>query len=170
MQHHIQVDGIAAHPSMPYYLTPTSDGHVLLWQFGQSACTFTYSSHNGRISSVSFDSYGCDFAISNAHGPVSVYKFHSTLSSSPSSIIQCHSKSTFDLQYLCNSSTLFSTCGHSLEEKSVRVWDMLLPPQKSCVLNYGGHLSSDPRKLIYDECNNRIIAGCHKGEIGAANG
>lgn len=137
---------------------------MLLWQYEHPTNTFVFSSHPGKISALQFDPYGDVFASANYHGPVSLWKFHlGNGRTHPSTVIQCHAKTTYDLKFL-SSSTLFSTCGHSGDDRNVRIWDMLLPGHKSCVINFAAS-ESDPRRILFDESGMRIFAACHRGEI-----
>lgn len=153
---------IDGHPSLPYYVSATSDARVQLWQYGQSASSYKYhSSLHGRVSQIKFDTFGSHFALTQAHGDLNLWKFANHAREDPDIVLNCHSKSTYDLEFL-NSSSIFATTGYSSDGRAIKVWDTLMKSKKGFQFDAR---DTDIREISYNSYSQIICGGGRKGEL-----
>mmetsp|Transcript_42634 Transcript_42634/g.134234 ORF Transcript_42634/g.134234 Transcript_42634/m.134234 type:complete len:441 (-) Transcript_42634:81-1403(-) len=162
---------IAAHPSLPFFISGGSDGPLLLWGFGTPqplAAVAPVSS--SAISKVRFDPSGRFVAVADYTGLCGIYEldFSLSLSSSdmqpmrPLELLHTQSKRTYDMAFI-NSGSLIVTGGHG-SNAAVRVWDLLRPSTNSCIaalnLPEGGCNS-----MVHVAQEGVLVAGGHKGDV-----
>ncbi|GBP07756.1 DmX-like protein 2, partial [Eumeta japonica] len=139
---------MAAHPSLPLYLTGGADGSVQLWEWGHPSCVWSPRAPGAfaKVTRVRFSDYGNKFAAADADGNLAMWQLHpqpsqpgqAHASPRPFFTHQCHSKGISDFVFL-GSCSLVATAGHSSESKNVAIWDTLMPMKKALVVSWTCH-------------------------------
>lgn len=160
---------LAAHPSMPCYLSGSSDGTVKLWHFDQeqALCSFSHSS-NAKVNAIRFEDYGNKFGVANNLGEICLWRVLSNgENDAPYITIKAHSKRTDDFTFL-SSSTLLASAGLSVDGCDVAIWDTITQrasQEMTKPLRKFHLFDSGAKCLAYSPNNERLICGSNKGEI-----
>lgn len=141
---------MAAHPTLPLYLTGGADGSVQLWEWGHPSCVWSPRAPGAfaKVTRVRFSDYGNKFAAADADGNVALWQLHpptaqpnqtqTQASTRPFFTHLCHSKGISDFVFL-GSCSLIATAGHSSESKNVAIWDTLMPTKRALVISWTCH-------------------------------
>ncbi|KAG7300161.1 hypothetical protein JYU34_015710 [Plutella xylostella] len=139
---------MAAHPTLPLYLTGGADGSVQLWEWGHPSCVWSPRAPGayGKVTRVRFSDYGNKFCVADADGNLALWQLQppgpqppqTTVKPRPYFTHQCHSKGISDFVFL-GSCSLIATAGHSSESKNVAIWDTLMPIKKALVCSWTCH-------------------------------
>ncbi|XP_052281684.1 dmX-like protein 2 isoform X4 [Dreissena polymorpha] len=157
---------ISAHPTLPHYLTGTSDGCVRLWEWGHSQPLATLRSPGSfpKVTKVLFNSHGNKCCVSDTEGSICLWQVgHGTNFNKPILSLQCHNKTTSDFAFV-GSTSLIATAGHSSENRNICVWDTLLPTRSACVQAFTCH-EHGSHALVYAPNHQLVISGGTKGEV-----
>ncbi|XP_060557818.1 dmX-like protein 2 isoform X5 [Ruditapes philippinarum] len=157
---------ISSHPSLPHYLTGSSDGSVRLWEWGHSQPLAMLRSPGNfpKVTKVLFNSHGNKCSVSDSEGNMCLWQVGPGINfNKPIMSFQCHNKTTSDFVFV-GSSSLIATAGNSSESRNVCLWDTLLPPRSACVHAFTCHEHGSPA-LVYAPHHQLLISGGRKGEI-----
>ncbi|KAI9202400.1 WD40-repeat-containing domain protein [Polychytrium aggregatum] len=158
---------IDSHPSLNYYLSPSSEtsNSINLYHYGQKKELVSYTFKSaGRLTKIRFDPFGVRFGATDTKGDLHLWKFDaSSQGLAPTQTLSCHNGPAYDFRYLSSGSFL-ATAGSSATSLNVCMWDTLLPQQKQRVkgftVNEGGSHS-----LVYSPRHNLVISGGKRGDI-----
>jgi len=157
---------LSAHPQQPYYLSGTSNGAVVLWQYKVPSSVASYrAAGHPRVYRIKYNNTGSKFAACDYSGTVSLWRwsFHEE-SVNPYRTLKCHSGRCTDVEFL-NLGSYFATSGHNPDKSdNVQFWDSLMPESKaniwSCLSVEGGASS-----LAYSPRHQVLFVGSKKGTI-----
>ncbi|PIK56051.1 putative dmX-like protein 2 [Apostichopus japonicus] len=158
---------LAAHPSLPYYLSGAGDGSVHLWEWGHNQKLYTHrgSGQFPKVSQIRVNDQGNKFGVSDENGQLCLWQMgmNSPMVTKPFWNMQCHSKLASDFVFL-GSSSFLATAGFSNDNKNICLWDTLMPKRKCMVHTSLCHDGGCPC-LIYCPRQQTIISGSKRGEI-----
>jgi len=160
---------LAAHPSMPCYLSGSSDGSVKLWHFDQDneLCSFLHGS-SAKVNAIRFEDYGNKFGVANSAGEICLWRVLSNgENDTPYITIKAHSKRTDDFVFL-SSSTQLASAGLSTDGCDVAIWDTIVQRashEMATPIRGFNLFESGAKSLAYSSNNERLICGSNKGEI-----
>jgi len=160
------VHALCAHPHNPYYLSGSSNGAVVLWQYKVPTSIVSYRAvATSKVYRLRFNETGSKFAACDHSGAVSLWRM-SFLEESvhPYRVLHCHSGRCTDLAFL-NLGSYFATTGHNSDKSdNVQFWDSLLPESKA---NIWGCLSVEggASSIVYSPRHQVVFVGTKKGFI-----
>uniref|UniRef100_A0A915ED72 Uncharacterized protein n=1 Tax=Ditylenchus dipsaci TaxID=166011 RepID=A0A915ED72_9BILA len=142
-----------SHSTMPYYVSGSSDGSILLWEWGVDQPLFTARSAGqyAKVSKLAFAQNGNKFAACMA-----VRK--------PFFSQRCHTKSAADVKFLGQTSSILVTAGHSAGDQNVVLWDTLMPQAKCMIHSFVGH-QEGATCCVYMANTQSILSGGRHGDI-----
>lgn len=163
----VQVRCLAAHPSLPYYLSGSADGSVHLWEWGHSQKLYTHRTAGQfpKVSRIQVNDQGNKFGVSDENGQLCLWQMgmNNPVVTKPYWSMQCHSKMASDFVFL-GSSSFLATAGLSNDNRNICLWDTLMPSKKSMVHAFSCHDGGCPC-LIYCPRQQTIISGSKRGEV-----
>lgn len=156
---------MAAHPSLPLYISGSQDGSVSLWQWNHQNAISTPrpAGTYAKVTHLEFNEQGNKFGVSDGDGNLSLWQVTSAAGSKAFYSIQAHSKNCSDFAFLGCSSVLISA-GHSNDHKNVCMWDTLLPSKKSMVTSFACHEHHGASAVAFAPMNQLVITGGRRGD------
>nr|XP_006818127.1 PREDICTED: Dmx-like 2 [Saccoglossus kowalevskii] len=165
-----QVHGVrrmASHPSLPYYLTGSTDGSVSLWEWGhtQKLHTHRIAGNYPKVTRIYCNPQGNKFGVADESGQLCLWQICglTNTGSKPFLSLQCHNKGINDFAFI-GSSSLLATAGLSSDNKNLCLWDTLLPHRSSLVQAFTCHEGGCPC-LVFAPNQQLIISGGNRGDI-----
>uniref|UniRef100_A0A9J2PHZ4 RAVE complex protein Rav1 C-terminal domain-containing protein n=1 Tax=Ascaris lumbricoides TaxID=6252 RepID=A0A9J2PHZ4_ASCLU len=165
-----QVGGIRrmdSHPSLPYYLSGSSDGSIRLWEWGVGQPLFTprVAGQYAKVTKVIFSANGNKLAAVDGDGLLSLWQAsHGLPIRKPFFNQKCHSKSAADVKFVGSSSSVLVTAGLSSGDQNVALWDTLMPQSKAMVHNWIAH-PEGASSIMYLQGQQTIVSGGRHGEV-----
>jgi WD40 repeat protein len=166
IDHNQNVTALLTHPFLPFYLSGGVDGAIYMWQYGLIAAIRTYrEAQNTAVTSLHFSRFGYKFGATDAAGTLTLWRFEASKDSlRPFDVLKCHSGRATDFTFL-DSGSMVATVGTSSQgERSLKVWDLLMPHHESCIYSYV-MTNDDPVSIIYSTKYKSIIVGTKRGDI-----
>ena len=120
----------------------------------------------GSVSNVQFGPCGEQFGSVDLSGALCLWRFQGgTDLPLPFSYLQCHAGRASDLCFL-GSSVVLATAGSapSSSQRSLCVWDMLLPPSRALVASCAAH-DEGGCCILYSKADSALISGGQRGEV-----
>ncbi|XP_038079441.1 dmX-like protein 2 isoform X2 [Patiria miniata] len=158
---------LAAHPSLPYYLSGSNDGSVHMWEWGHTHKLYThrFPGQYPKVTQMYFNDQGNKFGVADDSGKLSLWQvgMNSPTVTKPFWSKQCHNKALLDFNFL-GSSSFLATAGLSSENKNICLWDTLMPMNKSMIHNFTCHDGGCPC-LAYCPRQQILITGSKKGDV-----
>ncbi|VDK33172.1 unnamed protein product [Gongylonema pulchrum] len=140
-----QVNGIRrldAHPTMPYYVSGSSDGSIRLWEWkvGQPLFTHRIAGQFAKVTKVLFSYNGSKFASVDSDGILCLWQATQGMQfKKPFFNQKCHSKLAADVRFLGATSSVLVTAGVSLADENIALWDTLMPQAKALIHSWTAH-------------------------------
>uniref|UniRef100_A0A914I5X4 USP domain-containing protein n=1 Tax=Globodera rostochiensis TaxID=31243 RepID=A0A914I5X4_GLORO len=158
---------LEAHCSLPYYVSGSSDGSIILWEWGVEQPVFIarVTGQFAKVAKLSFSQNGARFAAVDGDGLLCIWQAQPGVAAKKPYFSQkCHNKFASDVKFLGQTSTLLVTAGHSINDQNIVLWDTLMPQSKSTVHSFVGH-PDGAYCVAYQPNTQSIISGGKHGEI-----
>ncbi|VDK82754.1 unnamed protein product [Onchocerca ochengi] len=165
-----QVNGIRrldSHPTMPYYVSGSSDGSIRLWEWGVGQPFFTprIAGQYAKVTKVVFSYNGSKFASVDNDGILCLWQTTQGLPiKKPFFNQKCHSKSAADVRFLGPTSSVLVTAGLSLSDENISLWDTLMPQSKALIHSWTTH-PEGATSVMYLSSYQAIVSGGRHGEL-----
>ncbi|KAK6110658.1 RAVE protein 1 C terminal family protein [Brugia pahangi] len=165
-----QVNGIRrldSHPTMPYYVSGSSDGSIRLWEWGVGQPFFTprIAGQYAKVTKVLFCCNGSKFASVDNDGILCLWQATPGLPvKKPFFNQKCHSKSAADVRFLGSASSVLVTAGLSLSDENISLWDTLMPQSKALIHSWTAHPEGATSVMYLSSCQT-IVSGGRHGEL-----
>ncbi|KAM3726028.1 DmX-like protein [Dirofilaria immitis] len=165
-----QVNGIRrldSHPTMPYYISGSSDGSIRLWEWGVGQPFFTprIAGQYAKVTKVLFSYNGSKFASVDNDGILCLWQTTQGLPiKKPFFNQKCHSKSAADVRFLGFTSSVLVTAGLSFSDENISLWDTLMPQSKALVHSWTTH-PEGATSVMYLSPYQTIVSGGRHGEL-----
>ncbi|CAG9539942.1 unnamed protein product [Cercopithifilaria johnstoni] len=165
-----QVNGIRrldSHPTMPYYVSGSSDGSIRLWEWGVGHPFFTprIAGQYAKVTKVLFSCNGSKFASVDNDGILCLWQTVQGLPvKKPFFNQKCHSKSAADVRFLGSASSVLVTAGLSLSDENICLWDTLMPQSKALIHSWTAH-PEGATSVMYLSSYQTIVSGGRHGEL-----
>ncbi|VDN05634.1 unnamed protein product [Thelazia callipaeda] len=165
-----QVSGIRRldpHPTLPYYISGSSDGSIRLWEWGVGQPLFTprIAGQYAKVTKILFCSNGSKFASVDSDGILCLWQANQGLPvKKPFFNQKCHSKFASDVQFLGPTSSILVTAGLGLMDENISIWDTLMPHSKSLIHSWTAH-PEGATSVIYLSSQQSIVSGGRHGEL-----
>ncbi|XP_033633785.1 dmX-like protein 2 isoform X2 [Asterias rubens] len=158
---------LAAHPTLPYYLSGSNDGSVQMWEWGHTHKLYAhrFPGQYPKVTQMYFNDQGNKFGVADDSGKLSLWQvgMNSQAVTKPFWSKQCHSKTVYDFNFL-GSSSFLATAGLSSDNRNICLWDTLMPTNKAMVHGFTCHEGGCPT-LVYCPRQQILITGSKKGEV-----
>ncbi|XP_022097370.1 dmX-like protein 2 isoform X2 [Acanthaster planci] len=158
---------LAAHPSLPYYLSGSNDGSVHMWEWGHTHKLYThrFPGQYPKVTQMYFNDQGNKFGVADDSGKLSLWQvgMNAPTVTKPFWSKLCHNKALYDFSFL-GSSSFLATAGLSSESKNLCLWDTLMPMSKAMIHSFTCHEGGCPC-LSYCPRQQILITGSKKGDI-----
>uniref|UniRef100_A0A7E4VLC2 WD_REPEATS_REGION domain-containing protein n=1 Tax=Panagrellus redivivus TaxID=6233 RepID=A0A7E4VLC2_PANRE len=155
------------HPSLPYYVSGSSDGSIFLWEWGLEQPIFTARSAGqyAKVTKLAFSLNGNKFAAVDGDGLLCMWQAAQSVSvRKPYFNQKCHTKAAADVKFLGQTSSLLVTVGHSSGDANVTLWDTLMPSSKATVHSFIGH-PDGAMCVAYLPNSQTIVSGGRHGDV-----
>jgi len=165
VDHNVSVVKLLTHPFLPFYLSGGADGSVHMWQYGIGGAVRTYKEDkHPAITSLHFSRFGYKFGATDASGLLTLWRFEASKDSlQPFDVVQCHSGRANDFTFL-DSGSMIATIGVSSNGgKTLKIWDLLMPPFESCIYLYSFH--DEPCSIIHSSKYRCLFVGTKRGDV-----
>lgn len=165
VDHNLSVIKLLTHPFLPFYLSGGADGSVHMWQYGVGTAVRTYKEDkNPAITSLRFSRFGYKFGATDASGTLTLWRFEASKDSvQPFDVVQCHSGRANDFTFL-DSGSMIATIGVSSNGgKTLKIWDLLMPPFESCIYLY--QFSDEPCSIVHSDKYHCLLVGTKRGDV-----
>ncbi|KAL3982356.1 RAVE protein 1 C terminal family protein [Acanthocheilonema viteae] len=165
-----QVNGIRrldSHPTMPYYVSGSSDGSIRMWEWGVGQPFFTprIAGQYAKVTKVLFSFNGSKFASVDNDGILCLWQTTQGLPiKKPFFNQKCHSKSAADVRFLGSTSSVLVTAGLSLSDENINLWDTLMPQSKALIHSWTTH-PEGATSVMYLSSYQTIVSGGRHGEL-----
>ncbi|VDK77572.1 unnamed protein product, partial [Litomosoides sigmodontis] len=165
-----QVNGIRrldSHPTMPYYVSGSSDGSIRLWEWGVGQPCFTprIAGQYAKVTKVLFSCNGSKFASVDNDGILCLWQTTQGLPiKKPFFNQKCHSKSAADVRFIGSTSSVLVTAGLSISDENISLWDTLMPQSKALIHSWTTH-PEGATSVMYLSSYQSIISGGRHGEL-----
>jgi len=158
---------LESHPTLPYYISGSTDGSILVWEWGVEQPLFTarVAGQYAKVSKLAFALNGNKFAAVDGDGLLCLWQAsHSTTTRKPFFSQRCHTKVAADVKFLGQTSSLLATAGHSTGDANICLWDTLMPQAKALVHSFVGH-SDGATCLVYLANSQSLMSGGRHGDL-----
>ncbi|CAF0710194.1 unnamed protein product [Brachionus calyciflorus] len=161
-----EVRKLASHPTLPYYLSGTSDSVVKLWHWGSTDPLSTIKQQektsSAKITQILFNSHGNKFGISDVDGYLHLYQLLGC-SFKPYLTLRCH-KNINDFLFV-ESSSILLTAGTVSDSYVVSLWDTLMPSNKTLIKSFKEQDVPSGTCAAYSPLSHLAYCGTRKGEV-----
>eukprot|EP00118_Oscarella_pearsei_P012894 m.98391 g.98391 ORF g.98391 m.98391 type:complete len:2816 (+) comp36982_c1_seq1:67-8514(+) len=156
---------IEAHPSLPHYVSGSSDGTAHIWECGHSRSLATHKKLGNRILRVHFNHFGNKYGVATDGGKLHLFQFAMNMGSTVRSYqtLPCQTRSLNDFTFV-SSSSFIASAGMSSDGRNVCLWDTLVPPSSALVKGFSCH-DSGACVVAYSSNRQWLISGGRRGEI-----
>uniref|UniRef100_A0A6B2KWB7 RAVE complex protein Rav1 C-terminal domain-containing protein n=1 Tax=Arcella intermedia TaxID=1963864 RepID=A0A6B2KWB7_9EUKA len=162
------VYSVSFHPTKPYYISGSVDGHIQSYLHKSPSVVTTYKKLDCRVHKIKFNESGSKFGVCDHSGKVSLFRWTENKEASPYRVFQCHSGRCTDMIFL-NLGSFFATVGHSHDKSSdnIQFWDSLLPEPKANVWSCPTNIEGGSSSLVFSPKQQILFVGFKKGAISA---
>lgn len=160
---------LESHPTLPFYMSASSEGPVKLWQFNvaqPAALTVYRSKQRSKAIKVRFNHNGNKFAAIDAAGNLEMWRFDSYEESIEPYLSLPLLKKGADFAFM-NAGSVLAVTGEGSGGKNVCVVDTLIAPNKAVVASYNAHdqAGGAGTAIAYSSRHQFIISGGQRGQI-----
>uniref|UniRef100_H2YVA9 RAVE complex protein Rav1 C-terminal domain-containing protein n=1 Tax=Ciona savignyi TaxID=51511 RepID=H2YVA9_CIOSA len=155
---------LESHPTLPYYLTGSTDGSLCMWEWGHQHRISQYRAAGqfAKVSSVHFNHLGNKLSLVDGEGFLTLWQVSSPQKSFFHHLV--HDRGASDCCFL-SSASVIATAGMSTSHRNTAIWDTLMPKRSMLVKDFLVHEQTGSYCLKYLPRYRSIIVGGKNGNI-----